>query len=61
MNYDDLQLSWNSVKSKIPNALDAYTSPNKDIAIITTEKELYVYTIDNGKLSNKAIYKMEFG
>ncbi|MDU6877206.1 hypothetical protein ACQX0N_06230 [Clostridium tepidum] len=59
LNYDDLQLSWNSVKSKIPNALDAYTSPNKDIAIITTEKELYVYTIDNGKLSNKAIYKMD--
>ncbi|MCR1935210.1 hypothetical protein NSA27_11105 [Clostridium tepidum] len=59
LNYDDLQLSWNSVKSKIPNALDAYTSPNKDIAIITTEKELFVYTIDNGKLSNKAIYKMD--
>ncbi|MGO5064719.1 hypothetical protein [Clostridium sp. LCP25S3_F8] len=59
LNYDDLQLSWNSIKSKVPNALDAYTSPNKDIAIITTEKELYVYTIENGKLSNKAIYEMD--
>ncbi|WP_409069236.1 hypothetical protein ACFLKB_05450 [Clostridium sp. FAM 1755] len=59
LNYDNLQLSWNSIKSKVPNALDAYTSPNKDIAIITTEKELYVYTIENGKLSNKAIYEMD--
>ncbi|ABS33324.1 lipoprotein [Clostridium botulinum] len=59
LNYDDLNLSWNSIKSKVPNALDAYTSPNKDLAIITTEKELYVYTIEDGKLSNKAIYEME--
>lgn len=59
LNYDDLHLSWNSIKSKVPNALDAYTSPNKDLAIITTEKELYVYTIEDGKLSNKAIYEME--
>ncbi|MBU5301119.1 hypothetical protein KQI45_13665 [Clostridium sporogenes] len=59
LNYDDLHLSWNSIKSKVPNALDAYTSPNKDLAIITTEKELYVYTMEDGKLSNKPIYQME--
>ncbi|WP_251861180.1 hypothetical protein [Clostridium sp. Marseille-Q2269] len=59
LNYDDLNLSWNTIKSRVPNALDAYTSPNKDLAVITTEGQLYVYAIDNRELSNKPIYEMK--
>lgn len=43
--YDTLCLSWNSIKSRVPGATDAYTSPTKDIAIIVTNGKLSVYPI----------------
>lgn len=51
VSYDELCLSWNSIKAKVPDAQDAYTSPNADIAVVLTGSTLYVYTIENGSLS----------
>ncbi|WP_050608162.1 hypothetical protein [Clostridium niameyense] len=59
LNYDELQISWNSIKSKVPDAVDAYTSPNKDLALIITNGKIYIYTIENDRLSNKPIYNID--
>lgn len=59
--YDNLSLPWTYIKDKVPQAVDAYTSPNNDIAIILTKGSLLVFEITDGKLSNAPIGKMELG
>ncbi|QXM06177.1 hypothetical protein [Crassaminicella indica] len=59
VHYDNLYISWNEVKEREPKALDIFTSPNKDIAIVITKEAIYVYSIKNNKLSNKYIKKVE--
>lgn len=51
--YDELCLPWNEVKSRIPEALDVYTSPNRDMAVILTANNIFIYPIENGNLSEK--------
>ncbi|GAA0725432.1 lipoprotein [Clostridium malenominatum] len=58
VNYDEFHLSWNEVKEKVPNAIDAYTSPNKDLAIITSNNSLFIYEIVNGALGNLYLKKI---
>lgn len=58
LNYDSFSLSWNDVKGRVPDAKDAYTSPNKDIAIIISANFIYVYEIRNGQLGSKQIKKI---
>jgi hypothetical protein len=58
INFDELYIPWNVIKSKVPEALDAYTSPNKDIALIITANSIYVYAIDKGALMEKPIKKI---
>ncbi|MBF8981910.1 hypothetical protein IZY60_00010 [Lutibacter sp. B2] len=55
IHYDKLYISWNDVKSKVPEALDAFTSPNKELVVIVSHDQIYVYTIKDFKLSNKPI------
>lgn len=43
--YDTLFVPWTNIKDRVPRALDAYTSPNKDIAIVLTKRELLIYDI----------------
>ncbi|WP_130807755.1 hypothetical protein [Senegalia massiliensis] len=59
IKYNDLLLSWNYIKSRVPQAIDAYTSPNKDLAIIITEDEIYIFYIENNLLSSKPIKIIE--
>lgn len=58
VNYDEFHLSWNEVKEKVPNAIDAYTSPNEDLAIIITNNNLFIYEIVNGTLGNLYLKKV---
>lgn len=58
LNYDEFHISWNEVKEKVPEAVDAYTSPNKDLAIIISHNSLYVYRILNGALENMYLKKI---
>ncbi|HZJ57710.1 MAG TPA: hypothetical protein VFD89_05650 [Clostridia bacterium] len=58
LNYDKLHVSWDDIKGKIPMALDAYTSPAKDILIAVTGNFLMVYTIEDGRISEKPIKKI---
>ncbi|MBZ4664292.1 MAG: hypothetical protein JG776_2010 [Caloramator sp.] len=51
--YDTLCIPMKDIKNKIPQAIDAYTSPNKDIAVIVLPKSIEFYRIKNQKLSEK--------
>lgn len=55
--YDTLQVPWHEIKDKVPDAEDAFTSPNKDIAVIFTDDKILVYAIVNGKLSSNVLSK----
>jgi uncharacterized protein YceK len=55
--YDTLQIPWNEIKDKVPDAEDAVTSPNKDIAVIFTQNKILIYPIVNGRLSGTALSK----
>ncbi|RXI40291.1 hypothetical protein DP129_03920 [Clostridium tetani] len=58
VNFNTFYLSWNLVKSKVPDAIDAYTSPNKDIALIISKDSIKVYEMKGNELGSKAIYKI---
>jgi predicted DNA-binding antitoxin AbrB/MazE fold protein len=57
--YDTLFIPWTAIKDKVPEAIDAYTSPSKDIALIVTTKYILIYTIENGALSSLPIQKVK--
>ena len=50
VNYDDLYIPWNTIKSRFPNAIDAFTSPNEDIIIIETRNKILIYPIQDNKI-----------
>lgn len=56
--YDVLHVPWTKMKDKLPNAIDIYTSPNKDIAVILTRNEILLYTIENKSLSEQPLAKL---
>lgn len=57
--YDELSIPWNRIKSKIPDALDAFTSPNEDIAIILTHNEIIIFPMEDGEIGNRPIKNIE--
>jgi hypothetical protein len=61
--YDTLYLNWQSIKDRVPNALDAFTSPNKDIAVIETKNKLYIYGISGEQLDSSPMgeFKLKEG
>jgi hypothetical protein len=61
--YDVLQVPWTEMKDRLPHAIDIYTSPNKDIAVVLTQNEIYVYSIRNKKLSEEPLgkYRLQDG
>lgn len=59
VNYDDLSIPWSTIKSKVPNALDAFTSPNKDIIIIETRNNLLIYSINENEISKNEIGRIK--
>lgn len=50
--YDALYPGWQSIKDRVPNALDAVTSPSKDIAVVKTKSKLYVFGINGEQLNS---------
>ncbi|WP_426349671.1 hypothetical protein ACPWSR_18345 [Alloiococcus sp. CFN-8] len=56
---DRLFLSWNKVKEQLPKAIDIYTSPNQDIAIVITEEELLIYRINNGGIIDIPLFSFK--
>ncbi len=52
LNYDSLLIPWKTLKRELPGIKDAFTSPNKRIALILTEKALLIDEIENYKINN---------
>jgi len=50
--YDMLYPGWQSIKDRVPNALDAFTSPSKDIAVVKTKSKMYFFGINGGQLDS---------
>lgn len=61
--YDTLQIPWTQMKDKLPHAVDIYTSPNQDMAVVLTTDEILIYGIENKKLSNEPLarYSLQEG
>lgn len=57
--YDTLTLSWHYIKNRVPDALDAFTSPNKDIALVKTKNRLSVYAIGAEKLGENPLAEVD--
>ncbi len=57
--YDTVYLSWQNIKDRVPNALDAFTSPNQDIAIIETKNKLYIFGISGEQLDSVPLGEIE--
>ncbi len=57
--YDTVYLSWQNIKDRVPNALDAFTSPNQDIVIIETKNKLYIFGISGEQLDSIPLGEIE--
>ncbi len=47
-SYDQLSIPFKTIKNKFPDAIDAYTSPNKRFLVVLTKNNLMVMPIENG-------------
>jgi hypothetical protein len=56
--YDMLQVPWTTIKDRVPQAVDVYTSPNRDIAIVLTRSEILLYSINGKDLSAQPSFKL---
>ena len=59
ISYDELSIPWSIIKSKVPEAIDAFTSPNEDIIIIVTRNNLLFYSIYDHEISNQEIGRIK--
>lgn len=59
VHYDELHIPWNAIKSKVPEAIDAFTSPAEDIIIIVTRNSIMIYPIDKGDIGHTPIGKIK--
>lgn len=59
INYDELCVPWSEVKARVPEAIDVFTSPNKEIALVVSKNYIYIYSIINEQLSEEPIGKIE--
>ncbi len=52
VSYDELSISWNAIKLQVAETIDAYTSPDNNMAILLSNNNILIYKIKNNKLSN---------
>lgn len=57
-SYDTLVIPWKVLKAEIPLLVDAYTSPDGTMAIVITTEEIEIYEIENGRLKDKPLSKI---
>lgn len=53
--YDNLFPSFNVIKTKVPSAVDAYSSPNRDFVVVLTATKLMVFTIEGNNLNENLL------
>lgn len=59
LSYDDLYIPWNGIKSSVPDATDAYTSPNNKFALIINKENIFIYNIENNTLQETPVSKID--
>lgn len=59
ISYDELYIPWKEIKARRPDALDAFVSPNEDIAIILTRNEILIYPIEENAIGKEPIGKVQ--
>ena len=57
--YDDLKISWTYIKDKVPEAIDAFTSPLGDIAVVMTKNEIIIYGIIRGEMEDMPLRRID--
>lgn len=55
ISYDDLCMSWQRLKAKIPQAKDAVSSPNKDVLAVLTPTKLLIYSNPKNGIDKPAL------
>ncbi len=50
VGHDTLQISWKEIKTRYPNAIDAFSSPNKDLFFVLEKKLLRTFSVQGSKL-----------
>jgi|GEM_PF-1275613 len=53
--YDSLYPSWSVIKEMVPEAIDAYSSPNRHYVIVITRTSLIVYNVTDGRLGSSPL------
>ncbi|NLX91477.1 MAG: hypothetical protein GXZ07_07800 [Firmicutes bacterium] len=56
--YNKLNIPWPRVKNYIPAALDIFTSPNRDLALVVTNNEILVYGMFQDNLSGRPLERI---
>lgn len=56
--YDELDITWTYIKNKVPGAIDAFTSPNKDIVLVFTKSEIIIYGIERGEIESSPLRRI---
>ncbi|WIV12664.1 hypothetical protein [Proteiniborus sp. MB09-C3] len=56
--YDDLNISWTHIKNKVPGAIDAFTSPYKDVVLVLTKSEIIIYGIEKGEIESSPLRRI---
>mgnify|MGYP000911951762 CR=1 FL=1 len=56
--YDELKIPWLKIKNHVPNALDVFTAPNGNLALVVTQNEILVYPMAQGNLLDTPLTKI---
>lgn len=59
VKYDDLFVPVADIKQKLPNVIDAFTSPNNRFLITLEEGFIRVYNIEEGKINTKPVKEVK--
>jgi hypothetical protein len=48
---NDLSIGWDAILDKVPDALDAYTSPNSDMVVVVTAHFLNIFDVKDRQIA----------
>ncbi len=57
--YDELSISWTHIKNKVPEAIDAFTSPLRDVVLVLTKSEIIIYGIERGEIGSSPLRRID--
>lgn len=52
--HDEIFIPWQGIQKQVPSAVDAISSPNRNLAVIKTKSKIYIYKIVNNNLEKES-------